>query len=95
MVNMALPIFTPICRELDDERTNLLDYIARTAYATKHGQVQSDMGIERINVAIATLDRIEHICEELKDVEGRIEAILPASKRTKKIVFVSTEQRSE
>ena len=82
---MVLPIFTPIYLALDRERSEVLDYIAKTAYATKHGQILNDVGRDRLFKGISDLDAIEHAYEQLKNVESLIEGILPASERCGKV----------
>ena len=78
-------MFTPIYLALDRERSEVLDYIAKTAYATKHGQILNDVGRDRLFKAISDLDIIEHAYEQLKNVESLIEGILPASERCGKV----------
>lgn len=82
---MVNTMFTPIYLALDDERSEVLDYIAKTAYATKHGQILNDVGRDRLFKGISDLDIIEHAYEQLKNVESLIEGILPASERCGKV----------
>ncbi len=82
---MTMEEFNPIYLALDDERSDVLNYIARTAYATKHGQILNDVGRDRLFKAISDLDIIEHAYEQLKNVESLIEGILPASERCGKV----------
>ena len=82
---MTMEEFNPIYLVLDEERSDVLNYIARTAYATKHGQILNDVGRDRLFKAISDLDIIEHAYEQLKNVESLIEGILPASERCGKV----------
>ena len=82
---MTMEEFNPIYLALDDERSDVVNYIARTAYATKHGQILNDVGRDRLFKAISDLDIIEHAYEQLKNVESLIEGILPASERCGKV----------
>ncbi len=82
---MVTTMFTHIYLALDDERSEVLDYIAKTAYATKHGQILNDVGRDRLFKGISDLDAIEHAYEQLKNVESLIEGILPASERCGKV----------
>ena len=82
---MTMEEFNPIYLALDDERSDVLNYIAKTAYATKHGQILNDVGRDRLFEAVADLDRYENAYEQLKNVESLIEGILPASERCGKV----------
>lgn len=82
---MVLPIFTPIYLALDDERSDVLNYIAKTAYATKHGQILNDVGRDRLEKAISDLDAIENAYEQVSNVERLVEGILPEEEKLKRV----------
>ncbi len=73
---MTMEEFNPIYLALDDERSDVLNYIAKTAYATKHGQILNDVGRDRLFEAVADLDRIENAYEQVKSLESTIEACI-------------------
>ena len=82
---MVLPIFTPIYLALDRERSSILDYIAKTAYATKHGQILNDVGRDRLFRAMSDLDAIENAYEQVSNVERLVEGILPEEEKLKRV----------
>jgi hypothetical protein len=82
---MVLPIFGPIYLALDRERSSILDYIAKTAYATKHGQILNDVGRDRLFRAMSDLDAIENAYEQVSNVERLVEGILPEEEKLKRV----------
>ena len=82
---MVLPIFGPIYLALDRERSDVLNYIAKTAYATKHGQFLNDVGRDRLSKAISDLDAIENAYEQVSNVERLVEGILPEEEKLKRV----------
>lgn len=73
---MTMEEFNPIYLVMDEERSRILEYISRTALATKHGNTLNDVGRDRLFEAIADLDRIENAYEQAKSLESTIEACI-------------------
>lgn len=82
---MVNTMFTPRYLALDRERSSILDYIAKTAYATKHGQILNDVGRDRLFRAMSDLDAIENAYEQASNVERLVEGILPEEEKLKRV----------
>ena len=55
---MTMEEFNPMYLAQDDARSDVLNYIAKTAYGAKHGQILYDVGRDRLFEAVAVQVRI-------------------------------------